>query len=273
MAAMDRFPGWWPALVLLLAAAAAAPGAAWTHERTARRALHMRGGNAHAPAGASDGHACVGSACQLMVRVARAPAVAASSLRGRLLAAAQGQCLHYIPHDAFLGLFVGPSAVQELKQLPGVESVHRIEPELKMAHALMKAIASGDASHTTITLDVLCCECSAAKMLMAFAQTSAPRALFTQASESKVVVKTTMRHLNQTASWLNNQHDVFFLDVKLQAKIFNFHTSHILKGEPAGADFILPPLRLLQGEDEVVGVADTGERLAPALAPPGFAVA
>jgi hypothetical protein len=100
-----------------------------------------------------------------------------------------------------------------------------------------------------------------------YAETNSFRAALTQASESKVFVQTSMQHLNQTASWLTRQESVFFLDVKQQAMLFNYHTSRIIKGEEAGTNVESNLLPGLNGEGEVVGVADTGERFPASTRP------
>jgi len=228
---MAHWLGSWLALLQALAAATCAANMA-PHGLT-RRVLHLRGDSR----GDGKQNPCTGSGCQLLVRIARGGAF--SSVKGQILVAAEPLCLHYIPHDSFVGLFAASSAVQELEKLPGVESVQRVHPSLKIAPALVEALAApGGASQATVTLDVLCCACQelSEQMDRLYAETNSFRAALTQASESKVFVQTSMQHLNQTASWLTRQESVFFLDVKQQAMLFNYHTSRIIKGEEAGTN-------------------------------------
>jgi hypothetical protein len=253
---MAHWLGSWLALLQALAAATGAGNMA-PHGLTTR-VLHLRG---EARATKGETHPCSGSACQLLVRIARGGDV--SSVKGQILVSAEPLCLHYIPHDSFVGLFAASSAVQELEKLPSVESVQRIDPALKIAPALVEALASpGGASQASVTLDVLCCACQelSEQMERSFAETNSFRAALMQASESKVFVQTSIQHLNQTASWLTRQERVFFLDVKQQATLFNYHTSRIIKDEEAGTNVESDLLRGLNGEDEVVGVADTGQQ-------------
>ena len=168
----------WLALLQALAAATGAGNMA--PNGLTRRVLHLRG---EARATTGETHPCTGSECQLLVRIARGGAV--SSVKEQILVAAEPLCLHYIPHDSFVGLFAASSAVQELEKLPGVESVQRIDPALKIAPALVEALASpGGASQASVTLDVLCCACQELyeQMVRLLEEMKSFRAAFMQAS-------------------------------------------------------------------------------------------
>jgi len=230
-----------------------------THDG-ARRFMHVLEAKARddkSRAGASPSGFCPHAACQLMIRTSGREA--AVSVHKRLQLNFEPLCFTYMPHDSFLGLF-NTSTVAELAQTSGVGSVSRMDPALKIAPTLAGEIllASEGASRAHALLEVLwCADPLREELAVQLTQAGLAGVSLTQASKSKLLIDTPSWMLNQTVTWLIQHEHVFFVGIKLQASAFNSYTSTIIKGNPddnKGSALFSH----LNGEGEVIGVADTG---------------
>ena len=67
-------------------------------------------------------------------------------------------CLHYVPHDSFLGVFETAKMVNGLALLTGVNSIHRVDPAFKISPSLVQMLSTSlPSGSSNILLDVLCC--------------------------------------------------------------------------------------------------------------------
>jgi subtilisin family serine protease len=171
-------------------------------------------------------------------------------------------CLHYVPHDSFLGVFETAKMVNVLALLTGgVNSIHRVDPAFKISPSLVQMLSTSlPSGSSNILLDVLCCADPQLleKVLTEFIQADLFGLTARQVSPSKMVIDTPKQLLKQAVSLIIQHESVLFIDVKLQATFLNSYTMLIIKGNSASdnsRDLVLP---YLNGEDEIIGVADTG---------------
>jgi hypothetical protein len=233
---------------------------------TARPFMHVQADGSTPVWAQNAGPVCEGPMCQLVVRVSGGDITAA---RLALMGTALVKCLHYVPHDAFIGLFLAPVLPDQLCQLDGVESVHRTKNAMKIARPLQKMLSSDASSRSVqrenVFLDVLCCVDATPPdaMHFSFSQMIASGVKITHISATKLVINTPRFLAHQVTSWLIQREDIFFVQLKPLAASFNLYTMPIIKGSKDTVQDQREGMSIshLNGEDEIVGVADTGPAL------------